>query len=939
LLVFATILATQTLTTWRNVQQTVVLARVIGAAEEYSRAVPAEAILSLGAQQTGSAGQKALIPAARARVDAAIVNLRAEAEAAGLTDPMALRNIEGAVTVDLRHNRDRVDAGRQTLPAILATMRPATLQAIELIGRLAVLSTDAEVSRLMMAYNIALSMNDAMLVERNVRPIAGPDGRLDPGLVNSEAVGIAEQNLLTGQFERLAADEVLPVWHRFLNDPAAEEVATLRRTVLGLGGTLDPSGVERWSGAVDRRLQAMAAVVSASSAILRRTVGERSRSAAATLFSYASLVIVSLLFVVALVWATRRDLGARIHRLCTTMRRLADGDLAIVVPEAECRDELGEMADTLASFKTSLIERERLASTQLAAAAALLNEKERLRVTLHSISDGVIVTGPDECVTMMNDAAVSLTGRSLADHLGQPLTSVLKLRDGDGLGRRQTPVFDAGDADAMALAPSGDVTLLRSDGAEIAINASAAVICGQNYDHLGSITVLHDVSEARSLLKRISQLAHFDMLTGLPNRALFLERLDETVARTTRLKEKCAILFLDLDGFKHVNDTLGHSVGDVLLAEVGRRLARTVRGCDTVARLGGDEFVVILGGLSDAAQAGDVARHILQSVSEIDSVGDNQTDVSFSIGIAMYPRDAQDAQELLMRADTAMYQAKDAGRNAYAFYDPTIGRANQRRSLMRLQLARSLQLDQFHLLFQPKVALASGQVVGAEALIRWTPEPGRIVSPLDFIPIAEETGLILKLCEWVVTEACQQVRSWLDQGLPMTPVSVNVSVKSLHDPGFVPIVKKALASAGLQGPCLEIEITESVAMSDPSRIVSILDQIRGLGVRVSIDDFGTGFSSLSRLRRLPIDTIKIDRSFVTSMIEDAEDAALVRTIIAMAADMRKHVVAEGVETEHQRQMLLRAGCREAQGYLFSKPVRPEAFVRCVMQAQMIRTSA
>ena len=934
LTVFAMLLAAQTFLTWRNVQQTVALARVISAAEEYSRAIPAEAILSLGAQQTGSSAQKALIPAARARTDAAIAELRVEAQAAGLTDPMSLANLKAALTVDLRNNRARVDAGTQTLPAILVTMRPATMQAIELIGRLAVLSTDAEVSRLMLAYNVALSMNDAMLVERNVRPIAGPDGHLDAGLLNGEAVGIAQQDLLTEQFERLAADEVLPIWHRFLNDPASQDVSRLRRTVLGLGGTLDPSGVERWSGAVERRLQAMAEVLSASSAILKRTVAERSRSAEATLLGYAGLVVVSLLFVVTLVWATRRELGARIRRLSSTMRRLADGDLAIAVPGAESADELGEMADTLASFKSSLIERDRLATAQFAAAAALLDEKERLRVTLHSISDGVIVTGPDESVTMMNAAAVSLTGRPLSDGLGQPLTAVLRLRDADGLEHRHPQGPAASDMPTRACATSGDATLMRSDGQEIAINASAAVISGQDGHHLGSITVLHDVSEARSLLKRISQLAHFDTLTGLPNRTLFRERLEQSVALARRRNEQCALLFLDMDRFKHVNDTLGHAVGDMLLTEVGRRLARTARESDSVARLGGDEFVVIINGLSEAAHAGGVARKILDSVSEIDRICDHMVDVSFSIGIAVYPNDAQDAEGLVMRADAAMYQAKDAGRNAYAFYDPDMDRETQRRNAMRLQLARSMQLDQYYLLFQPKVELASMRVVGAEALIRWTPEPGRIVSPSEFIPLAEETGLILPLCEWVVNEACRQVRAWLNQGLPLTPISVNVSIKSLRDARFVGIVEAALACAALPGHALEIEITESVAMSDPSRTVSILNQIRGLGVRVSIDDFGTGFSSLSRLRRLPVDTIKIDRSFVNNMIEDAEDAALVRAIIAMAATMHKDVIAEGVETEQQRQMLLRAGCREAQGFLFSQPVLPAVFARIFVQTNL-----
>jgi diguanylate cyclase (GGDEF)-like protein/PAS domain S-box-containing protein len=612
------------------------------------------------------------------------------------------------------------------------------------------------------------------------------------------------------------------------------------------------------------------------------------------------------------------------------MRRLADGNLDTLIPSAGPPDELGEMARTLASFKVSLVERDRLAEAEREAAAALRDEKERLRVTLHAIGDGVIVTEAGRMVTMMNAAAEQLTGWSPAEALGANIDTVLNLRNPSGepeAGGQSAACADSWDDTEQDAYPAADSTLIRRDGSELAVDASAARIIGQDGHLIGSITVLHDVTDSRMLLNRIRQLAHYDSLTGLPNRALFQDRLAQTVSFARRHQQICALLFLDMDRFKHVNDTLGHAVGDLLLREVGLRLSGTVRGSDTVARLGGDEFVVILRNLTEPAAAADVARKILASISHIDCIAGHEVNVSFSIGIAIFPRDAQDVDELLMRADAAMYQAKDSGRNACVFFDRDMDRATQRRHQLRLQLAKALTLDQFVLLFQPKVDLRTGALTGAEALIRWHAADGTVISPADFIPIAEETGLIVPIGEWVVRQACRQMRSWAEQGLPPMPVSVNVSMKSLHNAGFLAALRTALRDTGLPEHLLEIEITETAAMADPERTLAILADIRALGVGVSIDDFGTGFSSLSRLRRLPVDTIKIDKSFVKTMVEVADDAALVRAIIGLARTMRKHVIAEGVETEAQRALLVEFGCLEAQGFLFSKPVHPAVFAR------------
>ena len=636
--------------------------------------------------------------------------------------------------------------------------------------------------------------------------------------------------------------------------------------------------------------------------------------------------------VLTLVWHIRQELIRRIFQLSITMQRLANGNLYTEIPEGGPVDELDEMTLTLSSFKASLIERERLTVGQAAAAAALLDEKERLRVTLHSIGDGMIVTDAERQVIMMNATAEEMTGWNLADALETNIEQVLTLtyQQDEAQGDSSLDRVIASDALATAI---GDATLIRPDGAELAIDASAALIFGQEGSLIGTITVLHDVTESRRLLKRISQLAHFDVLTGLPNRALFHDRLGQAILHAQRTKLRCALLFLDMDRFKHVNDTLGHTVGDLLLREVAQRLMLAVRKGDTVARLGGDEFVIIISNLVDNAAAVQTAHKILASIADIDRVAGHELAVSFSIGIAIYPDDALDVDELLMRADAAMYQAKDSGRNTCMFFDRNIDRATQRRNTMRLRLAKALHLHQFVLLYQPKIDLHTGRITGAEALIRWYPEPGEMISPVDFIPIAEESGLILPISDWVLNEVCRQIRSWTERKLPLISVAINVSMRSLCNPGFAATLHAALNAAAVPAQALELEITESTAIADPERTFAILAEVRALGVRVAIDDFGTGFSSLSRLHRLPVDTIKIDRTFVRNMMEIEEDAMLVSAIIGMATNMRKHVIAEGVESEMQRIQLLRFGCHEGQGFLFSKPVGAAEFERMLAEEQ------
>ncbi|WP_119153211.1 putative bifunctional diguanylate cyclase/phosphodiesterase [Caldimonas tepidiphila] len=420
---------------------------------------------------------------------------------------------------------------------------------------------------------------------------------------------------------------------------------------------------------------------------------------------------------------------------------------------------------------------------------------------------------------------------------------------------------------------------------------------------------------------RIEFLATHDALTGLPNRVLLAEKVQHMAAQSRRAGELLALLFLDLDRFKHINDSFGHGLGDELLKVVAARLLRTVRETDTVTRLGGDEFVVLLGGLKRPADVDRVADKILRCVEQPVTVDGHTLFVNASVGVALFPRDGEDLASLLKNADTAMYRAKDEGGNLSRHYACSMSEHARTQLALAGALRLALERGEFELHYQPRLALASGEIVGMEALLRWRSPSQGLVPPARFIPAAEENGLIVPIGEWVIAEACRQARSWQDAGLPPVPVAVNVSGRQMRDAArLLAHVRHCLASRGLSGRRLEIEFTESVMMQDPGQMRDTLAALRGMGVRLAIDDFGTGYSSLAYLKRFPVSILKIDRSFVRDLAEDADDAAIARAIISMGQALGLSVVAEGVETPGQAAMLRAMGCDEAQGYLFGRPV-------------------
>jgi diguanylate cyclase (GGDEF)-like protein/PAS domain S-box-containing protein len=468
---------------------------------------------------------------------------------------------------------------------------------------------------------------------------------------------------------------------------------------------------------------------------------------------------------------------------------------------------------------------------------------------------------------------------------------------------------------------------VRKDGATIWVRITSTLKRNTDGAPLYDISIVEDISDRKVAEARIRYLATHDEMTGLPNRATFGELLNHAIEATRRRDGQCAVLFIDLDRFKVINDSLGHEAGDQLLREMSARLSRCMRKSDMVARLGGDEFVVLLDDSNDSAAASEVAKKILAAIMEPVEIMGQECRVTASIGIARYPDDARDALTLMKHADAAMYLAKEEGKNNHQFYSPETSAMSVERLTLETQLGRALSRSEFSIQYQPQVSLETGEIVGAEALLRWwNPLLGR-VSPAQFIPIAEDTGLIVPIGKWILKTACEQNVEWQRAGLPPIVMSVNLSPRQFKDADLLPDIIEALEESGMAPELLELEITESVIMHDFQQATARVEAIKTLGVRLAIDDFGTGYSSLSQLRRFPIDTLKVDRSFIRDIPANAEDSAITEAIISLGKTLGVIVVAEGVENDVQRAFLRERGCDQMQGFHFSKPCHPDAFAQ------------
>jgi diguanylate cyclase (GGDEF)-like protein len=523
----------------------------------------------------------------------------------------------------------------------------------------------------------------------------------------------------------------------------------------------------------------------------------------------------------------------------------------------------------------------------------LRSNEAHLRAVLDNVAEGILTVDDAKCIASFNPAAERIFGYAANDVIGQPVRLLL-----DDLG-------------------SGETSGHRSDQREFPVDVSVSDM-REGHEHLRIYSV-RDITARKRAEAALEHQALHDSLTDLPNRVLLHDRLQQAIRAAQRDHTGVALLIMDVDRFKDVNDTFGHHIGDLLLKQLGERLGRVLRGSDTIARLGGDEFGVLLPSAS-FEHARQIAERLLHLLEQPFRLGGLQLEIDASIGVALSPEHGADADTLLRRADVAMYVAK-RDNTGYALYTADQDQHSPMRLALVAELRRAIEHDQLSLYFQPKISLVTGKVTCAEALVRWQHPQHGLLSPDVFVPIAEQTGLIRPMSRWVLDTALRQVNRWRQDGLDLA-VAVNLSMRNLHDPEIADMIRKLLSRWGVPAGCLTIEITESSLMADAARAMEVLSRLRCMGVSISIDDFGTGYSSLAYLKRLPVHELKIDKSFVAHMARDDNDAAIVRSTVSLAHDLGLQVVAEGVEDQPTWDLLVALGCDVAQGYFISRPLPP-----------------
>ncbi len=609
------------------------------------------------------------------------------------------------------------------------------------------------------------------------------------------------------------------------------------------------------------------------------------------------------------------------HRMTKSIRQLRDVSRKIASGQTGERisvdsgvTEIFSLAKDLEAMRQELVHR----GDEIALREA------RQRAVLETAAEGIIIVDPRGRIESFNKAAELIFSHSADEVIQKPFTSLLTPEDaGKFLSLSGEPLIGVG-TELCGLRKCGELFHLT-------LSVSEANAVGSRCFTI----LLQDNSERHAFEAKLTHLATHDALTGLPNRVLFNDRLAQELAHASRDDHTVAILFLDLDRFKHINDTLGHNIGDQLLQAVADRLKNCLRGEDTLARLGGDEFLLILPHLNNTEGAAIVAQNILQLLKQPFSTAGQELFISASIGIAFYPHDGSETSELVKNADTAMYVAKSMGGSNFQFSSQQMNAMTTARFEMESMLRHALERDELLLHYQPQVDTRTKRIVGVEALLRWQHPQLGLVPPADFIPLAEETGLIIPISEWVLRNACTQCKAWQDEGYDIT-VAVNLCARQFTHSDLLVLIREILEQTALEPQHLELELTESMVMQHGEETIAILHQLKELGLRLSLDDFGTGYSSLSYLRRFPIDTLKIDRSFVQDITDEADGGILASAIIAMAHGLKMNVIGEGVETAEQLAYLQAHRCDTIQGYYFSKPLPSEvmtALLRAVPTLQ------
>jgi len=551
---------------------------------------------------------------------------------------------------------------------------------------------------------------------------------------------------------------------------------------------------------------------------------------------------------------------------------------------------------------------------------ALRQSEERYRTVMEEMEEWYFETDISGNILFFNDAVARVLGNLKNDLTGLNIQDFFLKKEADTISRLFHQVNETGEA-----VKNSPHEVFRTDGSIIFAEISILPKRDKDGRIFGFRLVGHDITERKRAEKQIHYLASHDALTGLPNRMMFSQLLNHAIASARRYKRQVAVFFIDLDRFKIINDTLGHAAGDQLLQEIATRFRESLRAADVVARLGGDEFVILIEEVTNLSGVITVAQKILSCAIKPMFLMGEECRVTASVGISIYPADAADEQTLMKAADIAMYFAKEEGKNNFQFYSKNIKPQSIERLSIETNIRSALERNELSLHYQAKLDFRTGAITGVEALLRWQNPHLGSVTPTQFIPVAEEIGVIVPIGKWVLKTACAQNVAWQRQGLPAICMAVNLSLRQFMDENLIEAVGTALNDSGMAANLLELEITESMVMHNPARMMAVLARLKHMGVRLAIDDFGTGYSSLAQIKQFPIDTLKVDRSFIRNIPKDSEDKAITEAIIAMGRVLSLTVVAEGVETQEQMDFLRKHACDEMQGFYFSKPITPDRF--------------
>lgn len=594
--------------------------------------------------------------------------------------------------------------------------------------------------------------------------------------------------------------------------------------------------------------------------------------------------------------------------------RLFTGIIRDITVRKKAEEELRKAHDEL---EVRVVERTRELTEEIGVRQKAEDGLRLAGEVIDNLTEAVVIIDARFRVTSINPAYTKMVGYESKEVCGKMPAFLKMLKKDKGLYAEMRSGLET---DGRW---NGEFWSKKKDGEKYAVRLSLTAIVNEETDTVQYAAVLNDITKRKQDEERIFYQANYDALTGLPNRSLFMDRLGQGLATMKRLDRKLGLMFIDLDGFKLVNDTLGHDIGDLLLQQASERLNKCVRKGDTVARLGGDEFTIIMPNLTNPRDSHLLAQRALDELARPFQLNEHESFISGSIGVTLFPADATEAGDLIRNADSAMYRAKDQGKANYQFYTSDMNSEVQQRLVLKNGLSKALEQGELMLHYQPKLEIESGLITGVEALMRWNNKELGSISPVQFIPVLEETGMVVEVGEWALRTACEQHLEWIEKGLPPIRIAVNLSARQLREVSFVSVLEQVMKDTGVSSDSLEIEITETMLMSDSVNSVIALDKLHDMGLHVAMDDFGTGYSSLSYLKKFPIDTIKIDRSFVADITTNEDDAEIIKTIITMGHTLNRNVIAEGVETEEQLDLLRSYGCDEVQGYFFCRPQTAE----------------